>query len=173
MITATYLSSVFSKTEQRDELFRKFHKCLLRLNADHIIVTGLSGVIFAVAFNQYCGFPYVVVRKDDGTHSDEIVEGASIKYQRGVIVDDLISTGKTVQTIVKRYDSYRTSRALFADDNWFNYKVLNFVLLYSEDMHSYSDFNFLQIDKNRYDVDIERAVDAFLKKESYLEASNV
>lgn len=173
MITAPYLSSVFTKTEQRDELFRKFHKCLLRLNADHIIVTGLSGVIFAAAFNQYCGFPYVVVRKEDGSHSCKTVEGASIKYQRGVIVDDLISTGKTVQTIVKKYESYRKSMSLFKDDDWFNCKVLNFVLLYSEDMDSYSYFNFLQITKHRYDVDIERKVDAFLKRESYLEASNV
>lgn len=173
MITAIYLSNIFSKTEQRDELFRKFHKCLLRLKADHIIVTGLSGVIFAVAFNQYCGFPYVVVRKNDGSHSDETVEGASIKYQRGVIVDDLINTGETIRTIVRRYDSYRTSRALFADDDWLNYKVLNFILLYSGAIHGGSNFNFLQINKHRYDVDIERMVDAFLKNESYLDASDI
>lgn len=165
MISAFYLKDVLRKTEFRNEIFSKAKECLDKLRADHIIVTGVSGLIFAASFNEYCGFPYVVVRKNDKTHSEFLVEGASEEYKRGVIVDDLVDSGATVKNIVKRHKEFCAYMASCGVKSWTEHKILNFILLYADFETRFKKLNCV----NLLDLeDVDGVVNEFLKDEKYL-----
>lgn len=157
MISAFYLQGILRKTELRNKIFKTTKEYLDKLKADHIIVTGVSGLAFAAAFSEYCDFPYAVVRKDDRTHSQLLIEGAGAEYKRGVIVDDLVESGETVNNIVKRYKEFCAYRE--------EHKILNFILLYADFESCSKKLNCI----NLLDYeDVDSKVNEFLKDEKYL-----
>lgn len=84
---------------------------LLRLQrqADIVVARGLSGTIVAAAMSTLFGTPFAIVRKLEETshgRSLEVIDTddnfRTIRYSNWVIVDDLISSGATVQAIMDR-----------------------------------------------------------------------
>lgn len=69
---------------------------------DAIAVTGVSGMLVGVPLMHKLGKPLVIVRKEEEprTHSHIRVEGYSVDFKRYVIVDDCVSSGKTVGRII-------------------------------------------------------------------------
>lgn len=80
------------------------------LGADIVVVRGLSGILVASAMSTMFNTPFAVVRKDaEMNHGRrvEIVEEKedngdyrAIEYKSWVIIDDLICSGRTVNTIL-------------------------------------------------------------------------
>lgn len=102
--TRSHLVSVLNTTK-RKALVRRCAKILGRVPMfDAIAVTGLSGTIFGTSLSDAIGCPVVVVRKKENPepHSGCMVEGPDSicdKVLRWVFVDDLISTGKTLNRV--------------------------------------------------------------------------
>lgn len=73
-------------------------KKLRKVNFDAIAFRGMSGTIFAAPLAMQLKKQLLLVRKKDGSHSDYDVEGDYdiINY---IIVDDFVSTGKTIKCI--------------------------------------------------------------------------
>jgi len=83
---------------------RKFYK---KEPFDAIVFMGVSGSILAGALSLELGIPIVCVRKDDdNNHSSYKVTGPT-NFEKYIIVDDLISSGATVETILYKIRCYR------------------------------------------------------------------
>lgn len=69
---------------------------------DAIAFTGMSGAIFAPRLASKMGKELLLVRKpNDDSHSCRIVEASSGKVTSYIVVDDFMSSGNTVDRIVK------------------------------------------------------------------------
>ena len=77
---------------------------------DAIAVSGVSGMLIGVPVADMLDKPLIVVRKEHNTHSDCLVEG-SIEG-RYLIVDDLINTGETINTIVASIHNHHNEHAI-------------------------------------------------------------
>lgn len=90
-----------------------------KLDFDAIAVRGTSGLLVGPMIAAMMNKSLVVVRKpNDGSHSGYEVEGASVASSahseplRYIIVDDLVCSGSTVQTIVNGVMQHNEGRAL-------------------------------------------------------------
>jgi len=71
---------------------------------DSIAVRGMSGSIVASAIAFELEKNIIIIRKDkDNTHSDATVE-YSFYPRKYIIVDDFISSGKTIKTIIEEME---------------------------------------------------------------------
>lgn len=66
---------------------------------DAIAFTGSSGAALAFPLSFFMKVPLIHVRKMDGSHYQEPIEG-SVSSKRYVIVDDMISSGNTINRII-------------------------------------------------------------------------
>ena len=77
-------------------------KVMQYVDADIVVVRGLSGSLIASAMSTLFGIPFAVVRKPGETsHSLAAIEiaGDWPRYDNWIIVDDFIATGHTVEEI--------------------------------------------------------------------------
>ena len=68
---------------------------------DAIVVTGVSGLLVGPTVSLRTKIPIIVVRKKETTHSYLEVEGVQ-NIKNYIIIDDIVETGKTVETIYKK-----------------------------------------------------------------------
>ena len=73
------------------------------LDFDAIACSGISGLLFAPPVARALGKPLIIVRKQKGDHSYQLVEGdhAAKGY---IVLDDLICSGTTLERIVSRIE---------------------------------------------------------------------
>jgi hypothetical protein len=105
-------------------------------NFDAIMYRGMSGAGVATTIGYLLDKPLIMVRKETKScHSHALIEGA-IKANRVIIIDDCISTGNTLATMVRDFfdyckkEEYETSLKVVA------------VLLYND----YADYRIFQND---------------------------
>ena len=89
---------------------------LSTLDFDTLAFTGLSGAIVAPIIANQMGKELLMVRKNggqDGSYSSQWIEG-HVGAKRVVIVDDLISSGKTMSQMMRalRYTQHNNSKDL-------------------------------------------------------------
>lgn len=103
-------------------------------NFDAIMYRGMSGAGVATTIGYLLNKPLIMVRKETNScHSHALIEGA-IKANRVIIIDDCISTGNTLATMVRDFfdfckkEEYETSLKVVA------------VLLYND----YADYRISQ-----------------------------
>jgi len=70
-------------------------------NFDAIVFRGMSGALVAPIVGYLIKKPVVLVRKDKDSHSNYWVEGL-YEVNRYIIIDDLISSGATMNEILKK-----------------------------------------------------------------------
>lgn len=80
--------------------------CTYFPEANAIAVTGLSGELIVGAVSYKSGLPIIAVRKALTPHSQSMVEyNETILYEGNyVIIDDMVCTGETVQTIIEEIE---------------------------------------------------------------------
>lgn len=86
------------------DTFDTHPKCYGALNFDTIVGTGLSGTLVVPYLGRAFGLHWAIVRKSDGSHSSNMIEGEI--GQSWLFVDDFICSGNTlirVKEIVSRY----------------------------------------------------------------------
>jgi len=103
-IHSSYLSGLIEPKTLKlivDTIVGKMTEDLVQgLAFDAIAVRGTSGTVVGGALSLATGLPLVIVRKPgDGTHSSYQIE-CDDSFKRYVIIDDLISSGATMQHIV-------------------------------------------------------------------------
>jgi adenine/guanine phosphoribosyltransferase-like PRPP-binding protein len=88
----------------------KLLKSLLRgvngeqpLDFDAIACSGISGLLFAPPVAKALGKTLLIVRKQKGEHSYQLVEGDH-GAKRYIVLDDLICSGTTLDRIVSRIE---------------------------------------------------------------------
>jgi adenine/guanine phosphoribosyltransferase-like PRPP-binding protein len=71
-------------------------------NAKCLVGCGLSGALVVPSLARALGLPFAIIRKDgDSKHAETRIEGCiSDDY---LLVDDLISSGKTMAFMIERY----------------------------------------------------------------------
>jgi orotate phosphoribosyltransferase len=75
-------------------------------NFDAIMYRGMSGAGVATTIGYLLNKPLIMVRKEtNNCHSHALIEGA-IKANRVIIIDDCISTGNTLATMVRDFFQY-------------------------------------------------------------------
>ena len=73
---------------------------LKRVEFDTIVCRGVSGLMMAPILGHLLNKPITIIRKEgEGAHSSRDVEGET-RVKSYVIVDDFISTGSTIETII-------------------------------------------------------------------------
>lgn len=75
-----------------------------KIEFDAIAFRGMSGAIVAPSVADALEKNIVLCRKDDNHHSDFKVEYAVDWFEKFIIVDDLISSGNTIITILQMID---------------------------------------------------------------------
>lgn len=98
-VYTSYLRSAFEP-----DLFKRTVNVMVKvfktLDFDAIAFRGMSGSLFAPVIAQKLGKKLVMVRKDgDGNHSGMLTEGWRMT-DKVVIIDDLISTGETMNRLI-------------------------------------------------------------------------
>lgn len=85
-------------------------KLMHEVGADFVVVTGKSGIAMAYATLMLIDFPLVVIRKEGETSHGNKVEGSPADgLTKYIILDDFVSTGGTVNTIVTELERYGNS----------------------------------------------------------------
>lgn len=112
-----YLSGIFNNTKRKkivhaiSEHIRVAHK-----NADILVGTGISGCMLLPELSIKCKMPFAIVRKpiDDSHAKGYVVEGnydpdniSSFNY---IIIDDLICSGNTLNTVKSSIETYFLKR---------------------------------------------------------------
>ena len=88
--------------EERGRLIESASYAIEPLQVSTIAVRGVSGLVFGAPLAYVMDKHLTVVRKKDGSHSCYAVEGyLPGPLERWVIVDDLISTGATIEYILR------------------------------------------------------------------------
>lgn len=108
-IKTNYLDSIYTrrftklvpKTINLIKTYRRKH------DFDAIAFTGSSGAALAYPASFLLKIPLIHVRKSDGSHYQDPIEG-SMSSKRYLIVDDMISSGYTVNRIISTIkDNYK------------------------------------------------------------------
>lgn len=68
------------------------------LEYDTIVGTGLSGALVVPTLARELDKHWAIVRKEDGSHSDNMIEGAV--GRRWLFVDDFVDSGATVRRVI-------------------------------------------------------------------------
>lgn len=98
-VNASYLNRALSPTHSRTIITEAYDFLRRRKTKfDAIVVRGVSGMVIGSPVAYKLKVPLVIVRKADGNHSGQSVEGYS-KFTGYVIIDDLVASGDTIQTI--------------------------------------------------------------------------
>lgn len=98
---------------EADETIRLCIEELSKIDFDAIAFCGMSGALIAPVLAHKMGKELLMVRKNagnDGSHSAKFVEGYVRANQKVVIIDDLISTGATLQNIVRGLNQFFPSK---------------------------------------------------------------
>ena len=78
---------------------------MYKLGADAVAVTGKSGLSLAFATLMLIDFPLIVVRKrGENSHGNPIEGTRSVDVRKYIILDDFVSSGDTVKTMVDSID---------------------------------------------------------------------
>ena len=126
-----------------------------RLGADAVAVTGKSGLSLAFATLMLIDFPLIVVRKrGENSHGNPIEGTQSVNVRKYIILDDFVSLGTTIKTMVGSIDE-------MCDSAMANVKPLRCVgvLQYLRDGTGYSPVRYC----GRYIYSIPVFSMAFLK----------
>ena len=122
---------------------------------DAIVFRGMSGALVAPSVADKMRKPLVVCRKSDNHHSSYSVEYTEKWFQNYIIIDDLISSGLTILTILKMIDDeWETANEEASGVEIARPKCVG-IFLY----HSYSarkEFNFLEYINRNSDFDYEK-----------------
>ncbi len=103
----SYLTSILRPNKQHlviNQLLSNIKKLQQTTIIDAIAIRGMSGAIVGGIISHLTNIPLICVRKENTSHSDFHVEMVLINPKKKVnyiIVDDLISTGNTLNTIIK------------------------------------------------------------------------
>lgn len=85
--------------------------------AQAVAVTGKSGLSLAFAALMLIDFPLIVVRKrGENSHGANIEGTSGIEVEKYLILDDFVSSGRTVRTIVEELEMYAAQRACDGGD---------------------------------------------------------
>jgi adenine/guanine phosphoribosyltransferase-like PRPP-binding protein len=102
MAHTSYLFAAFDKkfkVKTIDYVCRQLEK----IDCDAIAFSGMSGALIAPIIAYKTGKNIILVRKSkDDSHSSYKIEASSTKCKKYVIIDDLISTGTTVEFIIRK-----------------------------------------------------------------------
>lgn len=131
-VVADYLGCVYEPREFKRTVKQtvKLLKDLRRRKStrfDAIAFRGSSGAALAFPVSAITGIPLIHVRKDDGNHAVYPVEG-TLCAENYVILDDFVSSGETVETIVKKVGRF------FADNSMLE-PQLRAIVLYKPHAH--------------------------------------
>ncbi len=105
MIQSSYLHCVLDHKEFSKRVIRlanKIKKFSIKNRYDAILFTGVSGMAMGFPLSLKLKKPIVIVRKEGcaWNHSEYQIEGLK-EFKRYIIVDDRISTGKTINNIIR------------------------------------------------------------------------
>jgi len=104
-IISGYLEDGLEKSSAR-KVIRGMKNLIVKSNLkfDAIAYTGCSGALVAPTIAYLLNKHLIVVRKDEGAHSFNRVEGYVNKNEpiNYIIIDDFIETGKTINTIYEK-----------------------------------------------------------------------
>lgn len=82
-----------------------------RLGADAVAVTGKSGLSLAFATLMLIDFPLIVVRKrGENSHGNPIEGTPGVDVRKYLILDDFVSSGGTIETMVGSIDEMCAGR---------------------------------------------------------------
>jgi adenine/guanine phosphoribosyltransferase-like PRPP-binding protein len=105
----SYLSNVFDSDRFRNQLLmaeRRIREFAEEIEFDAIAFTGTSGSAFAYPLSFLLGMPLICVRKfEENNHYYGKVEGF-LNAKNYIIVDDFISGGDTIRTIMKEIETF-------------------------------------------------------------------
>jgi hypothetical protein len=107
---SSYLTTVFDQASLKKTVKYICQLCeVIGLdNFDSLSFRGMSGAVVAPIVSWNLNKPMIMVRKEgDGSHSSHRVEG-HILSDRILIIDDLVSTGDTLNKLVKDLNEART-----------------------------------------------------------------
>ena len=109
-VTSSYLNFIYVNHTRFRKLIhltsKRIKKLQKELKFEAIAFTGHSGSGIAYPLWYYTGIPLICVRKNkESSHTGSLIEGGG-EYHRYLILDDFISTGETVKTIMQEIDKY-------------------------------------------------------------------
>lgn len=111
-INSGYLNCAFSPTQLPvlvNQIVKFLGRPSRRNTFDSIVVRGVSGMLVGSPVAYRMKLPLVVVRKSDGNHSGQSVEGyANVKNY--VVIDDFVSSGDTINEIRTKLDYYNRAK---------------------------------------------------------------
>jgi adenine/guanine phosphoribosyltransferase-like PRPP-binding protein len=116
---ASYLQPII---EDADRMVQNFRAKMRTVDFDTVVGTGISGTLAAQLFARALGIHFAIVRKEDGSHSNNKVEGNVGK--RWVFVDDLVCSGETRTRV-------RESMKQFCLDHHFESEYVGDYMYYS------------------------------------------
>ena len=102
MAHTNYLQSIFDKGF-RNKSINYVLKVLENIEYDAIAFSGMSGALMASIIADRTGSGLIMVRKEmDVSHSTLFIESSSHRKHtcKYVVIDDVISTGKTIKRII-------------------------------------------------------------------------
>lgn len=87
---------LISTVESRDHIIKAFAEAVQKLDVDLIAGTATAGIPWAAWIAQELKLPLVYVRSSSKDHGRQnAIEGRADKGQKTVLIEDLISTGKS------------------------------------------------------------------------------
>lgn len=107
---SSYLTSILNPTTQKKvvgKIVESIQEIQKKSKVDAIAVRGMSGALVGGIAAHITGIPLICVRKEDSSHSDFHVEMVMLDPKpvtNYIIIDDLICTGKTINTIISDID---------------------------------------------------------------------
>lgn len=106
-IHSDYLENIFSNNKTFGKTVREVVKSLKQLDFDYLIGTGLSGTCIIPTVALRLNKPFAIVRKD-ASHGYFQIEGIpkEDKQLSYLILDDFVSTGATVDTILTKMKAF-------------------------------------------------------------------
>ena len=111
-ISSGYLNSAFSPKslpEIVNQIVKFLGRPYRRKTFDSIVVRGVSGMLVGSPVAYRMKLPLVVVRKSDGNHSGQSVEGYTY-VKNYVVIDDFVSSGDTINEIRAKMQGYNSAK---------------------------------------------------------------
>lgn len=102
-LNTEYLKALDYRSAQK--ILARAEKLLSKIKFDAIAYTGASGSLIAPALAFRMNRGLILVRKEKNTHSGSKVEG-HIDVERYIIVDDFVTSGKTVKRIAREVKAH-------------------------------------------------------------------
>ncbi len=110
VVASGYSRHQFQHEELRataQRIAKRIPELLHSLGADAVVVTGKSGMSVAFAAMMFADLPLVVVRKRGENSHGSMIDGVEgLVVRKYIILDDFVSSGDTVRTIVRDMEQY-------------------------------------------------------------------